>query len=266
MWRIIWQIQWPARPFSFLSTVRQLFIPRCFLKNVLRCFFFILDKINDQLCSRLDLLKPPPFLYAAGSSAVQVLVYTYITSTVLDLPQDLKLCPFRCFLPRLVASCSKSERNAQHQPLLACPLLILNLWKQTGAIRESCVRRAKNDGEYTSDVYVTARSQGNNQMRIFMGGRMGKSAAGLHPLTTGIRRRVEGGRKRYWMKTNKSAESGIKKGFVGGGKERKKQKRYIARRNNLASLRKRSECVWSRSIRATTGNNNNGNNKESAGP
>ena len=55
----------------------------------------LLDKINDQLCSRLDLLKPPPFLYAAGSSAVQVLVYTYITSTVLDLPQDLKLCPFR---------------------------------------------------------------------------------------------------------------------------------------------------------------------------
>ena len=90
----------------------------------------LLDKINDQLCSRLDLLKPPPppfLLHAAGSSAVQVLVYTYITSTVLDLPQDLKLCPFRCFLPRLVASCSKSERNAQHQPLLACPLLILNL-------------------------------------------------------------------------------------------------------------------------------------------
>ena len=67
-----------------------------FLKKYFEMFFFlILDKINDQLCSRLDLLKPPPFLYAAGSSAVQVLVYTYITSTVLDLPQDLKLCHFR---------------------------------------------------------------------------------------------------------------------------------------------------------------------------
>ena len=159
----------------------------------------------------------------------------------------------------------QSERNAQHQPhFTSMSTFDTQFMKTDGAHQSLC--KTKNDGEYTSDVYVTARSQGNNQMRIFMGGRMGKSAAGLHPLTTGIRRRVEGGGKRYWMKTNKSAESGIKKGFVGGGKERKKQKRYIARRNNLASLRKRSECVWSRSIRATTGNNNNGNNKESAGP
>ena len=170
----------------------------------------------------------------------------------------------------LVVAQSPSETRSTSPTSLACPLLILNLWKQTGAIRESCARRKTTA---STPPMSTSRPDPKAIIKcvyLWVEGwekvRQERARRRLHPLIAGIRRRVEGGGKRYWLKTNKSAESGIKKGFVGGGKERKKQKRYIARRNNLASLRKRSECVWSRSIRATTGNNNNGNNKESAGP